>query len=226
MCKPRPMALFLCACAAFALAACDGDAPGAAAPDDGAGAANQPAVPPADTGAASAADAGAELAASLDAFKDVRSYHATMQIRARGATMVSEVDFVAPDRFRMTMPGGIGTQTIIGDTMYMQSGGQVVRSQVPAGMLDKWRNPGNLEDARDRMVVQALGPAMLDGRPARKFLLRRPSPDTPADVTMWIGADGLPLQVEAVVTGPGDAGSNVIRYSRYNDPSIRITPPQ
>src|SRR5690606_18152839 len=188
---------------------CDRGAPAPAGPDARASATGEPAMPAgpaveeaADAGLAT--DARAELIASLGAFKDIRSYHATMQVEAQGTTMVTELDFVAPDRFRMTMPGGIGTQTIIGDTMYMQAGGQVMRSKVPAGMLDKWRNPGNVEDAYDGTVVQALGPAMLDGKPVRKFLLRQPSSDTPADVTMWVGADGLPLQVQAVVTGPGE----------------------
>ena len=33
--------------------------------------------------------------------------------------MNSEIDFVAPDRYRMAMQG-LGTQVIIGDTMYME----------------------------------------------------------------------------------------------------------
>lgn len=226
----RPMTLLLCACAALALAACDRGAPAPVGPEARAGAAAEPAMaagPAVDeAGAGPATDARAELIASLGAFKGIRSYHATMQVEAQGKTMVTELDFVAPDRFRMTMPGGIGTQTIIGDTMYMQAGGQVVRSKVPAGMLDKWRSPGNVEDAYDGIVVQALGPAMLDGKPARRFLLRQPSSDTPADITMWVGADGLPLQVQAVVTDAGTQGNSLIRYSRYNDPSIEITPPQ
>src|SRR5690606_15875869 len=172
----RPMTLLLCTCAALALAACDRGAPAPAGPEARAGAAAEPAMaagPAVDeAGAGPATDARAELIASLGAFQGSRSYHATMQVEAQGKTIVTELDFVAPDRFRMTMPGGIGTQTIIGDTMYMQAGGQVVRSKVPAGMLDKWRSPGNVEDAYDGIVVQALGPAMLDGKPARRFLLR------------------------------------------------------
>ncbi|MFC3716475.1 outer membrane lipoprotein carrier protein LolA [Luteimonas soli] len=227
----RPMTLLLCACAALALAACDRGAPAPVGPDARADATGEPAAP-ADpavdeaTNNGPAADARAELMASLGAFKGIRSYHATMQVEAQGAKMVSELDFVAPDRFRMTMPGGIGSQTIIGDTMYMQAGGQVIRSKMPAGMTDKWRDPGRLEDAHDGIVVQALGPAILDGKPVRKFLLRQPSADTPADITMWVDANGLPLQVQAVITEPGKAGTSLIRYSRYNDPSIRITPPQ
>lgn len=226
----HPMTLLLCACATLVPAACDRGAPAPVGREARAGAAAEPAMaagPAVDeAGAGPATDARAELIASLGAFKGIRSYHATMQVEAQGKTIVTELDFVAPDRFRMTMPGGIGTQTIIGDTMYMQAGGQVVRSKVPAGMLDKWRSPGNVEDAYDGIVVQALGPAMLDGKPARRFLLRQPSSETPADITMWVGADGLPLQVQAVVTDAGTQGNSLIRYSRYNDPSIEITPPQ
>ncbi|GAA3924419.1 LolA family protein [Luteimonas lutimaris] len=229
MYQHRPMMTILAACAALAMAACNAGpstpAPPVAQADAAAeaGAANLAADTPA---AVPATDAKAELIGALESFKDIRSFHATMQIEAQGVTMHSELDFVAPDRFRMTMPGGMGSQTIIGDTMYMQAGGQVIRSKMPAGMTDKWRNPAQLEDAYDGTTVQALGSDVLDGKPVRKYLLRKPSAETPADITIWVGTDGLPLQVQAVVTEPGKAGTTTARYSRYNDPSLDIPTPQ
>src|SRR5688572_32119432 len=56
-----------------------------------------------------------ELMASVDRFTALKSYHATMRMNGGPqGELINEVDFVAPDRFRMKMP--MGTQVIIGDT--------------------------------------------------------------------------------------------------------------
>ena len=60
--------------------------------------------------------------ASVERFTALKSYHATMRMSSGAqGEITNEVDFVAPDRFRMKMP--MGTQVIIGDTMYMQMEG-------------------------------------------------------------------------------------------------------
>src|SRR5688500_7736087 len=63
-----------------------------------------------------------ELMASVGKFAALKSYHATMRMSGGPqGELTNEVDFVAPDRFRMKMP--MGTQVIIGDTMYMSMDG-------------------------------------------------------------------------------------------------------
>src|SRR3546814_10703885 len=119
-----------------------------------------------------------------------------------------------------------GPQVIFGNPMYMQVNGQSIRTDVPAGSLDQWRDPARLDDPARKTQVQALGREALDGQSARKFLVRSQQAGMPAaDITMWIGPDDLPLQVRVASTS-GDATTSTIRYSRFNDPSIEITPPQ
>jgi len=201
-----------------------------AAPQPPAGDAAAPATATATAPAAAAEadapapDAMGELSGALDALGGVRSYHATMDIESAAGAVRSELDFVAPDRFRMTLPG-VGTQTVIGHTMYMEAGGRVTRMEVPPGTLDQWRNPARLDDPAQKAVVQAMGADTVDGQPARRYAVRSQG-DAAADITMWIGPDNLPLQVRVVSTAGGEAATSTLRYSRFNDPSIEITPPQ
>jgi hypothetical protein len=155
----------------------------------------------------------------------LRSYHATMQMDGgpRGA-MRNEVDFVAPDRFRMTMPG-LGTQTIIGDTMYMSVDGRNMKVPLPAGTLTQWRDPARLDENAATMTVEAQGRDLIDGKPVRKYLVHNTRPQ-PSDATMWIGDDDLPLQIRVSGSAQGRTTTTTIRYSRLDDPSLRIDPPQ
>ena len=43
---------------------------------------------------------------------------------------------------------------------------------------------------------------------------------------MWVGGDGYPLQIRVTGNLNGQASTTTIRYSRINDPTIRIDPPQ
>ena len=43
--------------------------------------------------------------------------------------------------------------------------------------------------------------------------------------TIWVGTDGYPLRIDVKGDAGGGATSTTIRYSRFNDPSIRIDPP-
>lgn len=149
------------------------------------------------------------------------SYHISMTISGPGA-MTIEADFVAPDRLRMQMP--MGTQIIIGNTMYMDMQGRSMQVPMPEGTLTKWRDPGNIAKYQATMTVQALGAEAVDGRPAKKYRIDNTQPQ-PSTSTIWIGADGYPLQVEASSSAQGETVTTVIRYSRFNDPTIRIDPP-
>lgn len=159
--------------------------------------------------------------ASMDKFLAARSFHASMEMQA-AQPMKVEMDFVAPDRYRMRMPEA--TQVVIGDTMYMQAGGQTMKMPLPAGTLGKWRDPLKMQEGKDAMVVTALGSERVDGEPARKFQVRHGAPDN-SEVTYWIGGDDLPLKL--VHAGDSESGpyTMTILYSRFDDPSISIEPP-
>ena len=222
---PHAIRPALIATALLALAACKP----AAAPD--ADAAAVPTATPAQEQAAAnpvAAVAGAVLPSAKDTvvaamrkFTAASSYHAEMHLEggSRGP-MDNAIDFVAPDRFRMEM-AGMGTQLIVGDTMYMNMHGRSMKVPMPAGTLTQWRDPAKLAEAEADMAVDAQGSDPVDGQAAEKYLVRVAKPK-PTETTLWIGAAGLPLQI--ATSNP--LGRATIKYSRFDDPTIVIEPPK
>ena len=165
------------------------------------------------------------IKASMDKFLAVRSYHATMEFEGGpgGAMGHHDIDFVAPDRYRMTMP--MGTQIIIGDTMYMHVQGRTMKVPMPKGTLSQWRDPAKLAANEADMTVQAQGSDTVDGVSTKKYLVHHSQPQ-PTDVTMWINGDDLPVRMQVDSVLQGKKVTSTIRYSRFDDPSIRIDPPQ
>jgi hypothetical protein len=200
-CKPSPPAEPAAAAAAIAPASVVADAPATAnllaSPED-------------------------EVKASMDKFLKAKSFHAVMTMEgARG--MTNEMDFVAPDRYRMKMP--VGTQVIIGDTMYMQADGRSMKVPLPKGTLSQWSDPLKIEENKAGLSVQALGSDSVEGQAAKKYLVRNTQPEA-SEFTFWIGSDGLPLQLLHQGQAQGKPYSMTLRYSRFDDPSITIGAPQ
>lgn len=161
------------------------------------------------------------VVAAMRKFTGVGSYHASMHIEGgpRGP-MTNEMDFVAPDRFRMEM-AGMGTQMIVGDTMYMDMQGRTMKVPMPAGTLTQWRDPAKLAEAEADMTVDAQGSDPVAGQAAEKYVVRVTRPK-PTETTIWIGDAGLPLQIMS----HNAMGVATIQYSRFNDPTISIEPPK
>lgn len=213
----RPLAL---ACLVLVLAACKPSAPAdTVAPTqpepagtlEKAAAALNPVSSPED-----------EMKASMDRFLKARSFHAVMDMQG-AKSMAIEMDFVAPDRYRMKMP--MGTQVVIGDTMHMQANGRSMKVPLPEGTLTQWRDPLRIEENKAGMSVESLGNDTVDGQPAKKYLVRHAEPK-PSEFTFWIGGDGLPLQLVSQGESQGKPYSMTLRYSRYDDPGIVIDAPQ
>ena len=230
MSRPRLSSCLLMLLAVFALGGCKAETPEAASQPGAA----TPAPGPHAAASAVATAASAlnplsspqdQVKASMRKFIAASSYHASMEMEAgaRGR-MVNQLEFVAPDRYRMQMQG-LGTQIIIGDTMYMSMGGKHMQMPLPAGTLSQWRDPAKLDENATDMTVQALGSDILDGKPARKYLIHHSKPQ-PSDVTMWIGSDDLPIQLQVVANVDGRSSEMMMRYSRFNDPSIVIDAPR
>lgn len=224
----RPV-LRLCAllCLPLGLGACKPStpepAPAAAAPPATATAAPAAAeVAPAPATLAPDSAPIAEVKASMDRFLAAGSFHASMHMQG-AQTMTTEMDFVAPDRYRMQMPGG--TQVIIGDTLYLQAEGKVREVPLPAGTVGQWRDPLQLQQNKADLSVEALGSEIIDGRAARKYLVRNTLPAT-NEFTYWVGEDGLPLQLLHRGQAQGKPYSMTLRYSRFDDPSIAIDAPR
>ena len=162
-----------------------------------------------------------EVKAAFDKFLAASSYHVTMT-HSGAQAMTTEADFVAPDRFRMKMP--MGTQYIIGDTMYMDVQGRSMKVPMGKGTMTQWRDPANLAKYEATMTVKALGSEAVGGKPARKYETTNTQPQ-PGTSTMWVGSDGYPLQIQVSSNVQGKAVTTTIRYSRFNDPTIKVDPP-
>jgi|SRR5690554_1622104 len=130
-----------------------------------------------------------------------------------------ELQHVAPDRYRMVIPGG-PTQTIIGNQVHMEIAGRTMRVPLPAGTLDQMQDQARIRETQENASIELLGSDMLDGEQATKYrIVHADQPDT--DAVLWVGSNGWPLQMR-VDTGEGPA---TMRYSRFNDPTLVISAP-
>lgn len=157
-------------------------------------------------------------------FLALRSYHVVMENSDKRVPK-TEMDFVAPDRYRMQM-GSMGTQIVIGDTMYMHIDGRSMRIPMPKGTMTQWRETDRAMREVDKAQVEALGSEVVNGKPAKKYRMTQSSGGTPTSTLMWVGADGYPVRIETTGKAGGRTSTTTITYSRFNDPSIRIDAPK
>ena len=157
----------------------------------------------------------------MDKFLAASSFHASMHMEG-AQTMTNEMDFVAPDRYRMQMTAG--TQVIIGDTMYMETKGKRMQVPLPAGTISQWRDPLKIQENKEGLSVEAQGSETIDGQAARKYLVRNTVPEN-TEFTYWIGDNGLPVQLLHKGESQGKPYSMTLRYSRFDDPTIKIDAP-
>ena len=169
--------------------------------------------------APAAADPRSEVTQAVARLGGANSYVVHIDAPQSGAAGQIELQHVAPDRYRMIMPGG-PTQTIIGSTVYMQIGGRTMRVPLPAGTLDQLQDQAKIRETQDNARIESLGSDTVDGQPAAKYrIVHADQPD--AEVTMWVGSNGWPLQMRA----DGKDGPTTMRYSRFNDPALVIAAP-
>lgn len=169
-----------------------------------------------------------DVNAAIDKFIAARSFHASMTTSGP-QSMSQQLEFVAPGRYRMRT-AGMDDQTIIGDTMFLNSPppggpGKRIIVPVPEGTLSRWRDPAGLTQDDDGMSVTALGDEPVGGVPAKKYRVDHARPQ-PSTLTLWIGGDGYPLQIVSNAEVQGQPVTTTIRYSRFNDPTLRVDPPQ
>lgn len=156
-------------------------------------------------------------------FLALRSYHASMTHSDKRVPK-TEMDFVAPDRFRVD--SGMGPQVVIGDTMYMTLDGRTMRVPMPKGTMTQWRQSDRAFREVDRAEIEALGTEAVDGKPAKKYRMIQTYEGVRSNSLLWVGANGLPLKMEVTATAGKRTATTTIVYSRYNDPSIRIDVPK
>lgn len=173
----------------------------------------RPAVP--------AVDALAEVTTSMERFLAARSFHAVMTVEG-SQPMQNEMDFVAPDRYRMIMP--VGTQVIIGDTMYMEMHGQQTKVPIPEGTISQWRDPMRIRENRSGMSAEFLGEEDLAGQRARRYRVRHTQPE-PGEFLYWLDREGRPLQLQHSGETASGPYTMTLVYSRFDDPTIAIETP-
>ncbi len=180
-----------------------------------------PAIPQAPTAAAATHAPAQVVLDAMTRFRAARAFEARMQLEGTRA-QDSRLEYAAPDRYRLHLP--MGTQTIIGDTLYLQAEGRSQRVPLPAGLLAQWRDPLQLAEG-EQLQVEDLGADPLDGQPAHLYRVIHPDPARPA-MRLWIDADGRPRRIEQRGRDAGGAEFRLqIDYTRFDDPSLRIEAP-
>ncbi|MEO6689699.1 MAG: hypothetical protein ABIS07_02025 [Dokdonella sp.] len=166
-----------------------------------------------------------DLHAAFAKFLKAHSFHATVTDIRKGE-QISAMDFVAPDRYRLKSARG-PEQTIIGDAIYMDMNGKLTRLPVPGvgKMTAQYRNEDFLREVEAGMTVQALPDETVDGEPARVYAYTTTKP-AKSDAKTWISQkSGMPIQIESTGTFMGHTATTRVRYSNFDDPSIRVDAP-
>jgi outer membrane lipoprotein-sorting protein len=151
-----------------------------------------------------------------------KSFRATVT-DVKNGEQISELEFVAPDRYHLR--SGKGPETIIvGDDAWMNMNGQLMKMPIPVGkIIGQYRNEAMLRQSD--LSVTDLGADSVGGEAAHKYAYTVVEP-MKADVKLWIGdKTGLPLQIESQGNFMGHASNARIHYSGFNDPSIAIATP-
>ncbi|MGF6417312.1 hypothetical protein ABH900_000779 [Stenotrophomonas sp. AN71] len=162
--------------------------------------------------------------AVLDAsrrFAALRSFHAELEVLGAPQPVRSAMDFVAPDRFQVQTPAG--AQIIIGDTLFLQAEGAIRQVPTPPGLLEQWRNPLPADALPADLQAEDLGSQPLDGVQTRHYRLRGAQPGERLEY--WVDAQGLPRQIVRSGSSNGRSFQLRLRYSRFNDPALRVDLP-
>ncbi|MGC1379756.1 MAG: hypothetical protein WA814_01890 [Candidatus Baltobacteraceae bacterium] len=168
---------------------------------------------------AAARDAYAEVSAMRVAFAHVRS---VVAVERFSSGQIATIEYAAPNRYHITLPK---SQIVLaGDVEYAKPAGGAWKRSPNGGehqalLSAAWQlaGPPNA-DLRRLFAISPLGAKLVDGAPARGYLLR----DTAGayDEILWVGANELP--VAARIEMPDQTLS--IHYIDYNS-SIMIAMP-
>ncbi len=156
-------------------------------------------------------------------FLALRSYQATMT-HNDPRVPTTTLEYLAPNRYRMQTQ--VGTQYVIGDTMYMTIDGRTMRIPMPKGTMTQWRQTDRAFREVDNAQIEALGNETLDGKPMKKYRMIQTVDGSRTETLLWVGANGLPAKMQTTGTAGHKTYTTTIVYSRFNDPTIRIEPPR
>ncbi|PSD09817.1 hypothetical protein C7E14_22280, partial [Stenotrophomonas maltophilia] len=93
----------------------------------------------------------------------------------------------------------------------------------PPGLLEQWRNPLPADALPADLKAEDLGSQALDGVETRHYRLRGSQPGERLEY--WVDAQGLPRQIVRSGSSNGRSFQLRLRYSRFNDPALRVDLP-
>ncbi|MGO1070586.1 hypothetical protein [Lysobacter sp. CA199] len=160
-----------------------------------------------------------EVVAAVDKFLAAKSYHATMSMGPGPAT---DTDFVAPDRMRVKL-GAMGEQVMIGNSTYLTMQGKTTKTPSPGGGVAATRSREKILGDLQSLKVTALGAETLGGVATKKYKVENSKSKSTS--TFWVAANGYPVQAVNVADVGGKQYTSTLKYSRFNDASIKIEAP-
>ena len=165
------------------------------------------------------------VVAAMRKLMALRSYRVTIRDSEGGKeALPGKLDYVAPDRYRLETPG-MAAQVLIGDTLYLTEDGRTKSAPAPAGIIGKWRGPIDLLAAESSFTAEQGANRFVFGVPSLEYKIRVAKPVV-SEMSLWVGPDGLPVKLESKGQ-PGGSSSIIARkYSRYNNPDIKIDTPK
>ena len=178
----------------------------------------------ASAGVAPSGDPNADINRMADAFLEQKSFRATM-VGSGQTPMNMELEFVAPDRFRIKNTSG-PEMVIVGKNVYLENEGrwQKMPGDLGASVPDM-RKAWDKEGRKWFTDVRYVGEDTANGTPAHVYTYHNKGVEGSGenDSKIWISkSDGLPVRIEAVYKS-GPLKSMTIDYDY--DADISIEPP-
>lgn len=169
---------------------------------------------------------------------DAKSYRANVTSTVSdGTTNSMVIEYVAPDRYRMTSeakPGGGKSFTmeyvIVGGATYIKTpDGVWGKSPIDAGdMIKAFRDPKMLDELAKTADVKYVGAETLDGEPVLVYQYTQNNPmgvNLKSTSKTWLAvADGLPRKTESEGEFNGQKTKTLVTISGYNS-DIKIEAP-
>lgn len=161
----------------------------------------------------------AEVQAAFQKFAAAPTWRARI---ASGGGRTQTMDFAAPDRYHMLLPGSTSSEMfVIGHSSWMRVEGKC--QKIPGSL--PFTNPREAIDAGSdtKIAVTKGGAETVEGTPTRTYMMTVDSQGTQLQEKLYVAADtGLPRRIE--VRSPG-GGTTTIDYVDYGAAITIADPP-
>jgi hypothetical protein len=166
--------------------------------------------------------AAAEVQAATQKFLAVSTWRARYTL---GSGLVQTAEYVAPDRFHMTLQGrGAPREAYaIGTDSWMRVGGACEKLPAPPPGMDPRMNPREFAaPSSGTFTVAKAGPGVVDGVPVQAYTLSSERQGNRVEERLWVAvATGLPRRLEVRT----EQSSITFDYFDYGAPIVINNPP-